>query len=298
MINLIGLGKMGHNLALNFLRQGIDCIGYDANEEARKFAKEKGIRVSDSVSTFFEKTGGPRVVWIMIPAGSGVDDIIESSLTHLRAGDIIIDGGNSHYKDSIRRAEKLIKSGIRYVDCGTSGGVTGALEGLCLMVGGNRDAFEACEPIFKKVCVPGGLLWCGPSGAGHFVKMVHNGIEYGMMAAIGEGFQLLNQSGFNIDHKAVAEVWNHGSVVRGWLMELTARVFEKHKDLKQVQGRINSSGEGRWMVETAIEKNVPVPVISTSLMMRAVSSQEESLSAKIQAALRYEFGGHSVVMSS
>jgi 6-phosphogluconate dehydrogenase len=213
---------------------------------------------------------------------------------HLAPDDIVIDGGNSHFKDTLTRARELEKLGIHYLDCGTSGGVSGALHGVCTMIGGKRDVFDYCETIFKSISVPNGYLYCGKSGSGHFAKMVHNGIEYGMMQAIAEGVEVLHRHDPEIDLAAVTRVWNHGSVVRGWLMELTQRALEKDKNLESIKGVMHSSGEGKWTVETALEMGVPTPVITMSLLMRYRSQQEDTFSGKIVAALRNEFGGHAV----
>lgn len=230
----------------------------------------------------------------MIPAGDAVDLTIKNITPMLQSGDIIIDGGNSFYKDSARRSAELEKHGIDYLDCGTSGGTEGALHGVCAMIGGKQTAFQYCEPLFKDIALKDGYLYCGPSGSGHFVKMVHNGIEYGMMQSIAEGFEVMQKSEFGLDLKSVAKVWNHGSVVRSWLMELTENALSKDPNLDSIKGVMHSSGEGKWTLETALEKQIATPVIALSLIMRYRSLQDDTFSGKIVAALRNEFGGHAV----
>lgn len=297
-IALIGLGKMGFNLALNLQQRGHDVVAFDLNEEPRKSIEKKGIRTATSLEQLVHASEGKRIVWLMIPAGSAVDLTLQELTPQLRAGDIVIDGGNSNYKDSTRRAKELEPHGIDFLDCGTSGGTEGARHGICAMIGGKREAFTYCEPVFQDIAVPGGYLYCGPSGAGHFVKMIHNGIEYGMMQAIAEGFDVLHKSEFNLDLRAIAGVWNHGSVVRSWLMELTENALKKDPDLEQIKGIMHSSGEGKWTLETALEKQIATPVIALSVLMRYRSLESDTFSGKIIAALRNEFGGHAVVGKS
>jgi 6-phosphogluconate dehydrogenase len=236
----------------------------------------------------------PRAIWLMVPSGDPVDQTIEQLLPHLTAGDVLIDGGNSHYKDSIRRAERLKAQGFHFIDAGTSGGVWGLQVGYCLMVGGEREIVARLEPIFMTLAPPNGYLHVGPSGAGHFVKMVHNGIEYGMMQAYGEGFELLQASQFGLDLAKIARLWNQGSVIRSWLLELCDNAFAKDAQLSSIKDYVEDSGEGRWMVQEAVERSVPVPVLMASLFARFASRQEHSFSAKLVAALRNEFGGHAV----
>lgn len=294
-IGLIGLGKMGFNLALNLKRNGFDVVTHDIDHAALQSIQTHEIATATSLVELANKLSLRRVIWLMIPAG----DIIDSTLLQLREvltkGDIIIDGGNSNYKDSIRRAEELKQWGIEFLDCGTSGGTEGALNGVCAMVGGQKSTFEACEAIFERISLPGGYLYCGNSGAGHYTKMVHNGIEYGMMQAIAEGFEVLDQSRYDLDLAAVAKLWNQGSVVRSWLMELTENAFRKDPGLNAIKGIMHSSGEGKWTLETALEKQIPTPVIALSVIMRYRSLQEETFAGKVVAALRNEFGGHAVV---
>lgn len=297
-IALIGLGKMGFNLGLNMHNHGHEVFAFDLNEQAVESIRKKGITTATSLEELVNSTKGRRVIWMMIPAGQAVDLTIQQLLPLLRAGDILIDGGNSNYKDSVRRAKELEEKGVEFLDCGTSGGTEGALNGVCAMIGGKKEAFTYCEPFIRDISVPNGYLYCGPSGAGHFVKMIHNGIEYGMMQAIAEGFEILHKSEFNLDLKSVAGVWNHGSVVRSWLMELTENALSKDPQLEKIRGVMHSSGEGKWTLETALEKQIATPVIALSLLMRYRSLQEDTFSGKIIAALRNEFGGHAVVTST
>lgn len=293
-IALIGLGKMGFNLGLNLHRQKHEVLAFDLNQQTVASIKERGITTANSIEQLVNALTGRRVVWLMIPAGAAVDLTLQELTPLLRAGDIVIDGGNSNYKDTMRRAKKLESHGIEFLDCGTSGGTDGALHGICAMLGGKKDAFQYCEPFIRDIAVPNGYLYCGPSGAGHFVKMIHNGIEYGMMQSIAEGFEVLHKSEFNLDLKSVAGVWNHGSVVRSWLMELTENALSKDPKLEGIKGIMHSSGEGKWTLETALEKQIATPVIALSLLMRYRSLEEDTFSGKIVAALRNEFGGHAV----
>jgi 6-phosphogluconate dehydrogenase len=291
---IVGLGKMGYNLALNLHRNSFDVVAYDISDETRKRLAGEGIEVGSTLDDMIAKLTERKVIWLMVPSGKIVDDTISKLAPLLGKGDIIIDGGNSHYKDSVRRYNELGEKGIEFLDCGTSGGVSGALEGVCAMVGGKKDVFTYCEPIFKSIAVPGGYLYTGEAGSGHFIKMVHNGIEYGMMQSIAEGFELMELSEYKFDHEAVAGLWNSGSVIRSWLMELTQNAFSKDAKLAAIKGIMHSSGEGKWMLETALEKSVATPVIALSLLMRYRSQQQDTFSGKVVAALRNEFGGHAV----
>lgn len=294
-IGLIGLGKMGYNLALNLKRNGHDVIGYDVNQSTLKSIRNQGVSTADSLDELVKKLGQLRVIWLMIPAGEFVDSALSDLKPFLSKGDIIVEGGNSNYKDSIRRASEWSQQGIEYLDCGTSGGTEGALYGICAMIGGNKAAFDMIEPIFKDISLPGAYLYCGASGAGHYVKMLHNGIEYGMMQAIAEGFEVLQKSELELDLPAIAGLWNHGSVVRSWLMELTERALKKEPDLSSIKGIMHSSGEGLWALETALEKQIATPVIALSLIMRYRSLEDNTFAGKLVAALRNEFGGHEIV---
>jgi 6-phosphogluconate dehydrogenase len=293
-IGLIGLGKMGFNLALNIQGHGHEVMAFDLNDASIEAIGKKGIKTASSIEALVKTFKEKKVIWLMIPAGDPVDHTIKTLLPLLSSGDIIIDGGNSNYKDSVRRAKELESNGIDYLDCGTSGGMEGALHGVCAMIGGKKSAFDFCEPLFKDIAVKDGFLYCGPSGSGHFVKMIHNGIEYGMMQSIAEGFEVMQKSEFGLDLEKVANVWNHGSVVRSWLMELTENALSKDPNLDSIKGVMHSSGEGKWTLEAALEKQIATPVIALSLLMRYRSQQDDTFSGKIVAALRNEFGGHAV----
>jgi 6-phosphogluconate dehydrogenase len=293
-IGLIGLGKMGYNLALNFKSKGHHVVAFDVNKAAMDKIASEGITTAPTISDLTNSLEGRRVIWMMVPAGNVVDVILSNIKNHLKADDIIIDGGNSHYKDTLARSRDLEKMGVRYLDCGTSGGVNGALHGVCTMIGGKKDVFDFCEALFKSISVPSGYLYCGKSGSGHFTKMVHNGIEYGMMQSIAEGLEVLHKYDSEVNLAAVSKVWNHGSVVRSWLMELTQHALEKDENLESIKGIMHSSGEGKWTVETALELGVPTPVITMSLLTRYRSQQVDTFSGKVVAALRNEFGGHAV----
>ncbi len=293
-IGLIGLGKMGYHLTQNMLRNGFTVVVFDVNAANAAQAKEKGAIPADSLSDLVEKLPSPRALWLMVPAGDATEAVVQELSGMLRSGDLLIDGGNSHYKDSIRRHALLQTKGIHFLDCGTSGGISGALNGVCTMIGGDAAAFAKVEAIFKAISIENGYLYIGPAGSGHFVKMVHNGIEYGMMQAIAEGFEVLNKSEYDIDFHAVAKVWNHGSVIRSWLMELTQNAFAKDRQLENIKGVMYASGEGKWAVETAFDLGVPTPVIALALMMRYRSQEEDTFAGKVVAALRNEFGGHAV----
>jgi 6-phosphogluconate dehydrogenase len=294
-IGIIGLGKMGYNLSLNLHRHMFNIIAYDISEETRKRMAAEEVTTVDSLKAMADTFTGKRIFWLMVPAGKIVDSTIDSLVPLLGRGDIIIDGGNSNYKDSLRRYEMLQKNGIEFLDCGTSGGVSGALNGVCAMIGGKKEVFDECEPVFKAIALPDGYLYCGAAGSGHFVKMIHNGIEYGMMQSIAEGFDLMSHSGYDFDYAAVAKMWNHGSVIRSWLMELAQNAFEKDAKLDKIRGVMNSSGEGKWMLETALDMGVATPVVALSLLMRYRSQEQDTFGGKIVAALRNEFGGHAVV---
>ncbi len=292
---LIGLGKMGYNLALNLRNHGHLVVAYDRSDElTAKINREEGIATGSSLADLCSKISPRRVLWLMVPAGNIVDEVIENLIPRLTPGDILIDGGNSNFNDSVRRYHLLKSHGIDFLDCGTSGGTSGALHGACTMIGGEREVYEFCKPVFDDLSLPGGTLFVGGPGSGHFTKMVHNGIEYGMMQAIAEGFEVLERSAYDIDYQKVAELWNHGSVVRGWLMELTANAFSKDPQLDSIRGVMHASGEGKWTLETALDLGVPTPVIALSLLMRYRSQQDDTFAGKVVAALRNEFGGHAV----
>lgn len=291
-IGFIGLGKMGFNMVEHLLELGHEVVAFDVSAEAVKAIKAKGATAASSLQHLVGELDAPRVVWMMVPAGRAVDAVIGGLAPFLKAGDIVIDGGNSRYTDSVARAEKLREEGVRLLDIGTSGGLDGARHGACMMAGGDREAYTIVEPMLRDLCVENGCGYMGKSGAGHFVKMVHNGIEYGMMQAIGEGFDLLRASGFAPDNETVARVWSNGSVIRGWLMDLAGKAFAQDNDLGWLGGKVADSGEGRWTVEAAIDLGVAVPIISGALFRRFRSQSEENFSDKVVAALRHEFGGH------
>ena len=291
---MIGLGKMGGNMVERLLRGGHKVVAYDrAAETVQKYAK-LGATAATSLSDVVAKLSAPRVVWVMVPAGQPVDDTIAELRPLLSGGDIIIDGGNSNFHETMRRAKDLAESDISFVDSGTSGGIWGLENGYCLMVGGEKRAVLRCEPIFKTLAQPKGFAHVGPSGAGHYVKMIHNGIEYGLMQAYAEGYEILHASkNFpGLDLRAIGELWQHGSVVRSWLNELAVSAFSKDPDLDKLKGYVSDSGEGRWTVQESIDVDVPAPVITLSLLMRFRSRQEDSFGAKVLAALRNEVGGH------
>lgn len=293
-IGMIGLGKMGANLSLNLMEHNHAVVAFDVNKEAVKTLEEQGAVGAHSIEELVKKLEKPKVAWVMVPAGELTEKVINELQGLLDEGDIIIDGGNSKYQDSVRRAEKAHQKGIHFFDVGTSGGMEGARNGACMMIGGDKEAFAHIEPIFKDINVEKGYLYAGDAGSGHFLKMVHNGIEYGMMQAIAEGFDVLEKSQFDYDYEAVARVWNNGSVIRSWLIELMERAFSKDPRLDDIRGVMHSSGEGKWTVESALDLQVPTPVIALSLMMRYRSLEDDTFTGKVVAALRNEFGGHAV----
>jgi len=293
-LGIIGLGRMGANMTERLLQGGHRLITYDRSPEAIQRCVDKGALGAHSLADFVKQLTLPRVVWLMVPSGDPVDLTIEQLLPNLSKDDIIIDGGNSYYKDSIRRAGKLKQLGIHFVDVGTSGGIWGLQEGYCLMIGGEKATVDQLEPIFKTLAPVNGFAHVGASGAGHFVKMVHNGIEYGMLQAYGEGFEMLKASQFEFDLGKISHLWNQGSVVRSWLLELAENAFQKDPQLSSIRGYVEDSGEGRWAVLEAVEREIPASILTLSLFARYASRQDDSFSAKVIAALRNEFGGHAV----
>ncbi len=291
---MIGLGRMGGAMTARLVERGHRVVAFDPEPEARARAVSSGAEEAASVPDLVGRLDPPRVVWVMVPAGEPTEQVVGELSGLLGEGDVVVDGGNSHYLDSERRARSLAGRGIRFLDCGTSGGVWGRQEGYCLMVGGEPEAVALVEPAFLALAREGGYAHVGPSGAGHFVKMVHNGIEYGMLAAYAEGFELLHASPFGLDLARVAGIWRHGSVVRSWLLDLLEAALRKDPGLDGIRGYVEDSGEGRWVVQTAIEEAVPVPVTALALFGRFASRQEESFAARVIAALRAEFGGHQV----
>lgn len=292
-IGLVGLGKMGLNLGQNMLEHGHQVVAFDVNADAVERMIGFGATGVQSYRDLAQNLDSPKVVWLMIPH-SVVDSALSEITPMLSKGDIVIEAGNSHYKESIRRYEQLREHGIHFMDVGTSGGMEGARHGACYMIGGDQEAWERVEPLFRDTAVENGYLYAGGAGSGHFLKMVHNGIEYGMMAAIGEGFEVLEKSQFEYDYEKVARVWSHGSVIRGWLMELTENAFSKDAKLEGIKGIMHSSGEGKWTVETALDLQAATPVIALSLLMRYRSLEADTFTGKVVAALRNEFGGHAV----
>lgn len=293
-VGIIGLGKMGFNLALNLKRNNYQVVAQDVNTDFVSKIGDEGIETAYTVEELCQKLTGRRVIWLMVPAGEIVDAVIVSLRPYLSKNDIIIDGGNSNYNDSKRRYTQLKEHGIDFLDCGTSGGTSGALNGACTMIGGDAAVFDYVAQVFKDISVENGFLYTGAAGSGHFTKMVHNGIEYGMMQSIAEGFEVFEHSEFDIDFQKTAKLFNHGSVVRSWLMELTENAFSKDARLDGIKGIMHSSGEGKWTLETALDLGVPTPVIALSIMMRYRSQMSDTFSGKVVAALRNEFGGHAV----
>ncbi|HYU30262.1 MAG TPA: decarboxylating 6-phosphogluconate dehydrogenase [Gemmatimonadales bacterium] len=291
---MIGLGRMGGNMVRRLVQGGHELIAYDQSADAVKSHVGTGAKGAKDLADVVRQLTPPRVVWIMVPA-EAVEGTIEQLVPHLSRGDIVIDGGNSNFRDSLRRGDALKGNGIEFVDVGTSGGIWGLTLGYCLMIGASPAAFQHCEPIFRTLAPPEGWAHVGPPGAGHYVKMVHNGIEYGMLQAYAEGYEILHASqDFKLQLGQIAKLWNHGSVVRSWLNELAERAFSRDDQLAGIRGYVEDSGEGRWTVEEAMRLNVPAPVITLSLLARFRSRQQESFGAKVIAALRREFGGHAV----
>lgn len=293
-IGLVGLGKMGFNLGLNMMEHGHQVVAFDQSADAGEMFSQQGGHAVSSLAQLIANLEAPKVIWLMVPQGKIVDGLLDELAPQLTAGDIVIEGGNSHYKDSMRRAEALREQGIHFFDVGTSGGMDGARHGACYMIGGNKEAFAHIEPLFRDTAVEGGYIYTGVSGSGHYAKMVHNGIEYGMMQAIGEGFEILQKSEYDFDFEQLAHTWSNGSVIRGWLMELTQSAFAKDAKLDAIKGIMHSSGEGKWTVQEALDLQVSAPVIALSLMMRYRSLEDDTFTGKVVAALRNEFGGHAV----
>jgi 6-phosphogluconate dehydrogenase len=291
---MIGLGRMGANMTTRLLRGKHGVVAYDQNADAVRAATADGAVGAASLADLVSKLTTPRIVWIMVPSGKPTDETVRTLIELLGEGDCIIDGGNSNFRDSQARCALARKKGVAFLDAGTSGGIWGLENGYCLMVGGDAQAAQRVEPIFLTLAPPGGYAHVGESGAGHFSKMVHNGIEYGMLGAYGEGFEILEKSAFGYDLHQLAKLWLQGSVVRSWLLELAERALREDPSLASIRGYVEDSGEGRWTVQAAIDENVPAPVITASLISRLASRQDESFSAKVIAALRNEFGGHAV----
>jgi 6-phosphogluconate dehydrogenase len=294
-IGFIGLGRMGANMVRRLIRDGHEIVVYNRTPEKTREIAAEGATAAFSIADLVAALDKPRAVWVMVPAGDATEAQINELLDHLEPGDTILDGGNTNFHDDIRRHGSLAARGIRYVDAGVSGGIWGLQVGYCLMVGGEKPAVEPLVPIFTTLAPPDGYLHVGGPGAGHYVKMVHNGIEYGLMQAYAEGFEIMHAGDYDLDLAAISDLWMQGSVVRSWLLELAARAFRSNgQDLDHLRGFVADSGEGRWTVQEAIDHDVPAPVITHSLLTRFRSRQDDSYGAKVLAALRNEFGGHEV----
>ena len=296
-LGMIGLGKMGANMAERLLQGGHKVTGFDPSADARKALEAQGGASADSLQALVKALPAPRVLWLMVPSGKITDDTVDALLSALAPGDTVIDGGNSNYKDTLRRAGAYAGKNLNYVDCGTSGGVWGLKEGYSMMIGGDEKAVEALRPIFETLAPAKDQGWgrVGPVGSGHYTKMVHNGIEYGMMQAYAEGFSILkHRQDFGLDLHQVGEIWRYGSVVRSWLLDLTTEALGKNPNMDGIAPYVVDSGEGRWTVDAALELNVPAPVITLSLMERFRSRDDDSFADKLLSSMRNEFGGHAV----
>jgi len=296
-LGMIGLGRMGANMAQRLMRGGHRIAVFDPKAEARKALADNGADPADSLAALVAKLAAPRIVWLMVPSGEITDATLASLLSLLAAGDTVVDGGNSNYKDSMRRAAQFAGKKIDYIDCGTSGGVWGLAEGYSMMIGGDASAVERLRPVFETLAPARDRGWgrVGPVGSGHFTKMIHNGIEYGLMQAYAEGFSIMKHKGdMALDLHQIAEIWRHGSVVRSWLLDLTAAALEKNPGMDGIAPFVEDSGEGRWTVAEAIDLDVPAPVITLSLLERLRSRDTDSYSDKLLAAMRNEFGGHAI----
>jgi 6-phosphogluconate dehydrogenase len=295
---MIGLGRMGGNMAVRLIRNGHQVVGYARSERSRQEAATHGADVVESMEGLVKALDPPRLVWVMVPAGDPTEQVVSQLGGVLDAGDIVVDGGNSLFHDSVRRAAELSRRDVRFVDAGVSGGVWGLKEGYCMMLGGDAEAIERIRPVLDALAPKDGWAHVGASGSGHFVKMVHNGIEYGLLQAYGEGFEILEKSIYDLNLQQIAELWRHGAVVRSWLLDLLASALGKDPGLRDVAGYVEDSGEGRWTVLAAIDEDVPAPITALSLFARFASRQDESFAAKVIAALRHEFGGHAVKEST
>lgn len=293
-IAIAGLGRMGLNMARRLLRGGHSVVAYNRSPWKTDQLVSEGAIGAYDMSELVSRLSSPRILWMMLPAGSAIDMYIHQLNESFSEGDIVIDGANTYYKDDIRRAELLSQKGIRFVDAGVSGGIWGLEKGYCLMLGGDQQSCQFLEPVFETLAPEKGYLYCGPSGAGHFVKMIHNGIEYGMMQAYSEGFQLMEASEYkrSLNYADIAGLWNRGSVIRSWLLELAEKAFAEDPRLLRIKGYVDDSGEGRWTVQYAVESGVPAPVIAMSLFNRFSSRETDSFANRVLAALRREFGGH------
>ena len=300
-IGFIGLGKMGGNMTLRLVQGAPDgsvkgghrVVGY-AKDPNPDLVNVPGVTLVNSLEAMIAKLPPPRVVWVMVPAGDATESVISELAKRMQPDDMLIDGGNSHYKDSVRREQGLSNRRIGFLDVGTSGGVWGRQEGYCMMVGGQQPYVHGCRPIFDTLAPPGGWIHTGPPGSGHFTKMVHNGIEYGLLEAYAEGFEVLHKAPFPLNLYEIASVWNHGSVIRSWLLQLAENIFKSESDLRAVAPYVVDSGEGRWTIQAALDEDVPVPVISSALFARFASRDPENFAARFTAALRNQFGGHAI----
>ncbi len=297
-IGFMGLGRMGENMVRRLLRGGDRVVAWNRSKAKIDEIAKEGAVAAYTPQDLVKQLQARRVIWMMVPAGQPVDDLIAELIPMLDKGDVLIDGGNSNFRDSQRRYAALKAQGFDFLDVGTSGGIWGLTVGYCMMIGGDEAPFQFVEPLLKTLAPENGYIHAGKSGAGHFTKMVHNGIEYAMLQGYGEGFEIIKQSEFNVDLRKLSETWMQGSVVRSWLLELAVRAFSREPDLRSIRGYVEDSGEGRWTVQEAINEDVPAPVITLSLMARFSSRQQESFSAKVIAALRNEFGGHAVKLES
>jgi 6-phosphogluconate dehydrogenase len=291
---MVGLGRMGGNMTIRLIRRGHEVVAFDPRPDARDAAATAGATPAGSLEEMVNLLDQPRTVWLMVPGGDVTERTVTGVAGLLSEGDTLIDGGNSNFRDSQRRAVSMAERGVAFLDAGTSGGIWGLENGYCLMVGGDRAAFDRVEPVFAALAPDHGYAHVGPSGAGHFVKMVHNGIEYGLLAAYGEGFEILHSSEFDLDLATISGIWRYGSVVRSWLLDLLHDALEKDPGLTSIDGYVEDSGEGRWTVQAAMDQDVPAPITTLSLFLRFASRQRESFAAKTVAALRQEFGGHGV----
>ncbi len=289
-LGILGLGKMGGNIALQCVEKGIRVVGKARG--AKPELTEKGVKVVETYDEFIDFLKPPRVIYLSLPAGPTIDKVLGELVPYLDKGDVVMDGGNSYYKDSIRREAEFSKKGIHFVDCGTSGGLSGARYGACFMVGGKKEAMKLCEPFLKALAVEGGYIYTGKPGSGHFVKLVHNGIEFGMLQAIGEGVELLQKSGFDLNLRDVFRNWCNGSVIRGWLVELMTEGLNEIKELKSIPDYVEDTGEVNWLVHEAVEKEIPLPVITLSVIELFRSRDKESNAARAIALMRHGFGGH------
>ena len=299
-LGFIGLGRMGKNMTLRLLQKKHRVVVHNRSPEPIKEVAKKGAVAAFTLEEFFSKLADKKdkqkIVWLMLPAGDVTEEHLQKIMPFLQRGDVVVDGGNARYTDSIRRYKMLAAKGVKFLDVGTSGGVVAAKVGYCLMIGGDKEVYQKVEPIFKSLAIEEGYLYCGPAGAGHYVKMVHNAIEYGMMQAMGEGFELLVNSPYSKDMnlKDVSHVWNHGSIIRSFLMECAENAFSKDARLDKLADYVEDTGEGRWSIQEALERGIPFSVITQSLYTRYRSRQKESFNGKVLAALRNEFGGHAV----